>query len=42
MYAGGIKQSDGSMVGWRHAESIEEALKQDYFPVKQDARLLNA
>jgi 3-oxoacyl-[acyl-carrier-protein] synthase-3 len=42
MYAGGIKQSDGSMVGWRHAESLEEALKQDYFPVKQDARLLNA
>ena len=42
MYAGGIKQSDGSMVGWRHAESIEEALKQDYFPIKQDTRLLNA
>jgi 3-oxoacyl-[acyl-carrier-protein] synthase-3 len=42
MYAGGIKQSDGSMVGWRHAESIEEALKQDYLPIKQDTRLLNA
>jgi 3-oxoacyl-[acyl-carrier-protein] synthase-3 len=42
MYAGGVKQDDGSMVGWRHAASLEEALRQDYFPIKQDTRLLNA
>ena len=41
MYAGGIKQEDGSVTGWRHASSLEEALRQDYFPVKQDAGLLN-
>jgi 3-oxoacyl-[acyl-carrier-protein] synthase-3 len=41
MYAGGIKQVDGSMIGWRHAESLEKALQQDYFPIKQDARQLN-
>jgi len=41
MYAGGIKQEDGSIAGWRHASSLEEAIRQDYFPVKQDAGLLN-
>jgi 3-oxoacyl-[acyl-carrier-protein] synthase-3 len=41
MYAGGIKLVDGSMIGWRHAESLEKALRQDYFPIKQDARQLN-
>jgi 3-oxoacyl-[acyl-carrier-protein] synthase-3 len=42
MYAGGIKRDDGSMIGWRHAESLEQALMQDYFPIKQDAGQLNA
>lgn len=42
MYAGGIKQDDGSMIGWRHAESLEKALRQDYFPIKQDTGQLNA
>lgn len=41
MYAGGVKRADGSMTGWRHAPSLEDALRQDYFPVKQDAGLLN-
>jgi 3-oxoacyl-[acyl-carrier-protein] synthase-3 len=41
MYAGGVKQPDGSVIGWRHAESLAEAVKNDSFPIKQDVELLN-
>ncbi len=40
MYAGGIRQPDGSMTGWRQTESISEAEKTYLFSVRQDIRLL--
>lgn len=41
MYSGAIKRADGSLQGWREAPDIQHILKQGYFAVKQDARLLN-
>ncbi len=41
MYSGAIKRADGSLQGWREAPDIQDILKQSYFAVKQDARLLN-
>ena len=41
MYSGAIKREDGSLQGWREAESPVQAVQQSYFAVKQDARLLN-
>lgn len=39
MYAGALKQADGSLVGWR--EYLRAGRKDGIFTVKQDARLLN-
>ena len=41
MYSGAIKRADGSLQGWREAPDTQDILKQGYFAVKQDARLLN-
>lgn len=41
MYAGGVKNEDGSVTGWRQLESLEEALDGNYLSLKQDAGLLN-
>lgn len=41
MYSGAIKRADGTLQGWREAPDTQDILKQSYFAVKQDARLLN-
>ncbi|MDA8126705.1 MAG: beta-ketoacyl-ACP synthase III [Deltaproteobacteria bacterium] len=41
MYAGGLKNEDGSISSWRHLDSIQEALDKNYMALKQDAGLLN-
>lgn len=41
MYAGGNKEPDGRMKGWREYASPQEAARAGAFPVKQDVRLLN-
>jgi 3-oxoacyl-[acyl-carrier-protein] synthase-3 len=40
MYAGGHKNEDGSVTGWRQLKSLEEALRNNYFALKQDTELL--
>jgi 3-oxoacyl-[acyl-carrier-protein] synthase III len=41
MYAGAVKLDDGSLRGWRELDDPQQTLKQGYFAVKQDVRLLN-
>ena len=41
MYAGGVKNEDGSVTGWRHLDSLQEALDRNFLSLKQDAGLLN-
>lgn len=41
MYAGGLKNEDGSITSWRQLNSIQEALDKNYMALKQDAGLLN-
>ncbi len=41
MYNGAVKRKDGSLKGWREADELSEALKESYFSVKQDARVLD-
>ena len=41
MYAGGVKNEDGSVTGWRQLETLQEALDRNYLALKQDAGLLN-
>ena len=40
MYAGAVKKEDGTVVGWRQLDSLEEALAGNYFALKQDTELL--
>lgn len=40
MYAGGHKNEDGSVTGWRELDSLEEALRKNYFALKQDTEIL--
>ncbi|OGP90020.1 MAG: hypothetical protein A2031_00260 [Deltaproteobacteria bacterium RBG_19FT_COMBO_43_11] len=40
MYAGGVKTQDGKVIGWRQLDSLEEALANNYFALKQDTELL--
>jgi len=40
MYAGGHKNEDGTVTGWRQLATLEEALKKNYFALKQDTELL--
>jgi 3-oxoacyl-[acyl-carrier-protein] synthase-3 len=41
MYSGAQKTPEGGLIGWREFPSMEAAIEQEVFPVKQDARLLN-
>jgi len=41
MYAGAHKKEDGTVIGWRQLHSLEEALSNNYFALKQDTELLN-
>jgi len=40
MYAGGVKNEDGTMTGWRETESIDPVAEQFKFLIKQDTKLL--
>ncbi len=40
MYAGGVKNEDGTMTGWRQTESIDPVAEQYKFLIKQDTKLL--
>ncbi len=40
MYAGGRKNEDGSVTGWRALDSLDEALAKNFFALKQDTELL--
>ncbi|MBU0673686.1 MAG: beta-ketoacyl-ACP synthase III [Proteobacteria bacterium] len=42
MYAGGVKEKDGSIKAWREFSSLTEAAERGAFLVKQDAKLLNS
>ncbi len=41
MYAGGIKNEDGSIHGWRQLSSNAEAATRNYQAIKQDVKLLD-
>jgi 3-oxoacyl-[acyl-carrier-protein] synthase-3 len=41
MYAGAVKNEDGSITGWRQIDSLKEALDKNYFALKQDTVILN-
>jgi 3-oxoacyl-[acyl-carrier-protein] synthase III len=41
MYAGAVKNDDGTVTGWRELDSLKEALDKNFFAVKQDTALLN-
>jgi 3-oxoacyl-[acyl-carrier-protein] synthase-3 len=41
MWSGAIKRPDGSLQGWQVPDDAQEILRESYFAVKQDARLLN-
>ncbi len=41
MYAGAVKQDDGSLIGWREYALADGLDKQGILTIKQDARLLN-
>ena len=40
MWAGGNKDENGKMVGWRYTNTLEESMIQDCFALKQDVQLL--
>jgi len=41
MYAGGVKNDDGTITGWRQTDSMLTAAKSNFLSVKQDVKLLN-
>jgi len=41
MYSGAIKKEDGCLQGWRETEDPFDILRQSYFAIKQDARILD-
>jgi 3-oxoacyl-[acyl-carrier-protein] synthase-3 len=41
MYAGAHKNNDGTVIGWRQLDSLQEALDNNYFALKQDTAILN-
>jgi len=41
MYGGGVKGSDGGMVGWRETEHIDTSQKSHLFSIRQDIKLLD-
>jgi len=42
MYAGAVKNADGSIKGWREFASLQESIEANSLMVKQDAKLLNS
>ena len=42
MYSGAVKREDGTLQGWRNADTLLRMVGDDYLAVKQDARLLDA
>lgn len=40
MYAGGVKQEDGSVIGWRNQQQIPDEKKRYLYAVRQDIKLL--
>jgi 3-oxoacyl-[acyl-carrier-protein] synthase-3 len=42
MYAGGVKQEDGSIMGWREKNNSIEAATENFLAVKQDIKLLGS
>jgi len=42
MYSGAVRLPDGTLRGWRNANSPGEMVRDDYLAVKQDTRLLDA
>jgi len=41
MFAGAHKKDDGTVIGWRQLDSLQEALDNNYFALKQDTAILN-
>jgi 3-oxoacyl-[acyl-carrier-protein] synthase III len=41
MYAGAVKNDDGTVTGWRELDSLQEALDKNFFALKQDTAILN-
>lgn len=41
MYSGAVKLPDGRLRGWREAETPTHLIEEQYFAVKQDARMLD-
>ena len=41
MYAGAVKNDDGSLRGWRDFDSLQDALGNNVFAIQQDVKLLN-
>jgi 3-oxoacyl-[acyl-carrier-protein] synthase III len=41
MFAGAHKNNDGTVIGWRQLDSLQEALDNNYFALKQDTAILN-
>jgi len=41
MYSGAIKEEDGALIGWGVPNDPQVLLRESFFAVKQDARLLN-
>jgi 3-oxoacyl-[acyl-carrier-protein] synthase-3 len=41
MYAGAVKNDDGTVTGWRQLASLSDALEKNYFSLKQDTAILN-
>ncbi|MDF1576873.1 MAG: beta-ketoacyl-ACP synthase III [Desulfurivibrionaceae bacterium] len=42
MYAGAVKNNDGTITGWREFASLRESVEANSLLVKQDAKLLNS
>jgi 3-oxoacyl-[acyl-carrier-protein] synthase-3 len=41
MYAGAVKNDDGTITGWKELGSLKDALEKNYFALKQDTSILN-
>jgi 3-oxoacyl-[acyl-carrier-protein] synthase III len=41
MYSGAHKAQDGRLIGWRESPNLRQAIKDDYFAIKQDVKVLD-
>lgn len=41
MYAGAVKNDDGTVTGWRQLDTLAQALEKNFFALKQDTSILN-